>query len=95
MVFESILDMRKSPSKELPRPSFYLDLNINQIVDKIRVVWGEDVSSMYYYLPADAECEAYRRAVMQDVKIDSLHIAFKEFTKEIKQYRESVATGKQ
>ena len=93
MVFESILDMRKSPSKELPRPSFYLDLNINQIVDRIRVVWGEDVSSMYYYLPADAECEAYRRAVMQDVKIDSLHIAFKEFTKEIKQYMESVATG--
>lgn len=93
MVFESILDMRKSPSKELPRPSFYLDLNINQIVDRIRVVWGEDVSSMYYYLPADAECEAYRRAVMQDVKIDSLHITFKEFTKEIKQYRESVATG--
>ena len=93
MVFKSILDMRKSPSKGLPRPSFYLDLNIYQIVDKIRTVWGEDVSSMYYYLPADAECEAYRRAVMQDVKIESLHIAFKEFVKDIKQYKASVATG--
>lgn len=93
MNFESILDMRKSPYKGLPRPSFYLDLNINQIVDKIRAVWGEDVSAMYYYLPADAECEAYRRAVMQDVKIDSVHIAFKEFVKEIKEYQASVATG--
>ena len=41
MTFESILDLKKSPYKNGERPSFYLDLNINQIVDRIRVVWGE------------------------------------------------------
>ncbi len=92
MVFESILDMRKSPYKNGDRPSFYLDLNINQIIDRIKVIWGEDVSSMYYYLPADEECEEYRREVMKDVKMESLYPALREFVKDMKQYRESVAT---
>ncbi len=91
MVFESILDMRKSPYKDGERPSFYLDLNINQIIDRIRAAWGEDVSAMYYYLPADAECEEYRRAVMKDVKIESLYPALLEFVKDMKQYNVCVA----
>lgn len=92
MTFTSILDLKESPYKKGDRPSFYLDLNINQIIDRIRVVWGEDVSSMYYYLPADEECETYRREVMRDVKLPELHESLKDYVKAIKKYRESVTT---
>lgn len=92
MTFKSILDLKESPYKKGDRPSFYLDLNINQIIDRIRVVWGEDVSGMYYYLPADEECETYRREVMRDVKLPELQDSLKDYVKAIKKYKESVAT---
>ncbi len=88
MAFESILDLRKSSYKDELRPSFYVDFNLDQIIDRICRNWGENISSFYYYLPADKECEDYRRAVMADVKIESLNGALMNFVKCMKQHQE-------
>lgn len=88
MAFESILDLRKSSYKDELRPSFYVDFNLDQIIDRICRNWGENISSFYYYLPADKECEDYRRAVMADVKLEGLNGALMSFVKCMKQHQE-------
>lgn len=88
MAFESILDLRKSSYKDELRPSFYVDFNLDQIIDRVCRNWGENISSFYYYLPADKECEDYRRAVMADVKIENLNGALMNFVKCMKQHQE-------
>ena len=57
MAFESILDLHRSSYKDELRPSFYVDFNVDQIIDRICRNWGENISSFYYYLPADKESE--------------------------------------
>lgn len=89
MKFESILDRRENPHKDEIRPAFLLDLNLYQIVDRISLYWGENVSSMYYYLPADAACEDYRRAVFADIRQDGLYEALCAFTERMKERREA------
>lgn len=89
MEFKSILDLRKSPYKGEVRPSLYQDLNINQIVDRIEALWGEKIGALYYYLPADKECEEYRREVMQDVKKGRLYEELLGFVGRMKAYKES------
>lgn len=89
MAFNSILDLRKSPYKGEARPSLYLDLNINQIVDRIEALWGEKIGKLYHYLPADGDCEAYRREVMQDVKKGRLYEGLLAFVSGMKEYKES------
>ena len=91
MEFNSILDLRKSPYKGEARPSLYLDLNINQIVERIEALWGEKIAALYHYLPADGECEAYRREVMQDVKKGKLYEELLGFVGRMKVYQESCA----
>lgn len=90
MAFESILDLHNSSYKDELRPSFYVDFNLDQIIDRICRNWGENISSFYYYLPADKESEDYRRAVMTDVKIESLNGALMNFEKSMKQHQEIV-----
>jgi hypothetical protein len=68
--FTSILDMAESPYKEKARPAFFRDLNLDQVIERIRLDWGEEVSSYYYYFPADADCEDYRREVFSDIGRD-------------------------
>jgi len=89
MAFNSILDLRKSPYKDEARPSLYLDLNINQIVDRVEALWGEKIGKLYHYLPADGDCEAYRREVMQDVKKGRLYEELLAFVTGMKEYKES------
>lgn len=88
MEFTSILDLRKSPYKEVSRPSFFMDLNLNQIIDRIKQLWGEDVTGFYYYLPADKECEDYRREIFCDVKKQDVYPVLLGFVKKMKAYRE-------
>lgn len=47
MAFDSILDLRESPFREKPRPVFLQDLNLDQVIDRISLYWGENVSSLY------------------------------------------------
>lgn len=92
MEFGSILDLRESPYKGDIRAGFFIDLNINQIIDSIKQLWGTDVSAFYNYLPADKECEDYRRAVMGDVKRGELYLALLAFVKRMKVRDEALAS---
>lgn len=90
MAFESILDLHVSSYKDELRPSFYVDFNVDQIIDRICKNWGENISSFYYYLPADKESEDYRREVMADVKIVSLNEVLMSFVRKMKQHQEII-----
>lgn len=86
--FISILDPRKSSDQEIQRPIFYQDLNIDQIIDRICLIWGENVSSFYYYFPAGEACGDYRREVLADVKRHGVYEALWDFTEKMKARRE-------
>lgn len=75
----SILDLMESPHTDAPRPVFYLDLNLNQILDKVTAQWGNPVKKMFLYFPRNKECEDYRRAVYGDVKKAACHEALSHF----------------
>ena len=90
MEFTSILDLKKSPYKDLTRPVFFLDLNINQIIDRIGFIWGENTSSYYYYFPADKECEDYRRDIFVDIKQGSNYELFLGFVEQMRTRKEAL-----
>lgn len=69
----SVLNKRKSPHTEEERGAFFLDLNVNQIIDRMAVRWGQAIRKYYSYFPADAECERYRREVYGDIKKDAIY----------------------
>lgn len=92
MEFKSILDLKQSPYKDEVRPSFYMDFNLNQIIDKISFIWGENISSFYYYLPGDTECENYRREVMSDIKKGSMYEELLHFVSIMNRRKEACAT---
>ena len=89
MGFISILDRRKSPYQEKARPAFFQDLNLDQVIERIRLDWGGEVSSFYYYFPADASCEDYRREVFADIRLAGAYEALCEFVEEMKRRREA------
>ena len=66
--FFSILDLKEKSEEDEIRPAFYTDLNLDRVIDRIRQDWGQDVSSFYRYLPANAAGEDYRRDVFADIK---------------------------
>lgn len=67
MGFPGILDLHKNSSEDIARPAFFLDLNIDQIIERICREWGEKIET-YFYFPTDRESEDYRRAVYCDIK---------------------------
>lgn len=73
MEFTSILDLRKRPNQDTTRPSFFVDLNLHQVVEKIQSLWGDTVRPLYQYFPMDQECEEYRREIYADVKQEKVH----------------------
>lgn len=75
----SILDKRAVPHGEDARAAFFQDLNLDQIIGKMVGRWGQKIRKCYSYFPADAECEAYRRAVYGDVKKEQVYQALMEF----------------
>ncbi len=89
--FSSILDMEESPYKKKRRPAFYQDLNLDQVIERIRLDWGEEVSSFYYWFPANSDCEDYRREVFSDVKTGYFYDILCRFSGKMKQRREACA----
>ena len=91
MEFTSILDLKESAYKEKGLPAFYQDLNLDQVIERIRLDWGDEVSSFYYYFPADSDCEDYRREVFSDMKTGNLYDILCGFTGMMKRRREACA----
>lgn len=91
-MFTSILDLKKSQYKDMVRPAYFLDLNLNQIIDRIHLIWGENVTSYYYYFPADKESEDYRRDIFADIKKEGMYEALLAFVEQMRARKE--AAGK-
>lgn len=68
MTFQSILDFKEGIYINKIRPAFFLDLNLDKVIDNIQYQWVADIKKFFYYFPADKECEDYRRDVYEDIK---------------------------
>ena len=86
MGFESILDL-KEPVKGLTRPEFFLDLNIDQIIEKV-VKGDRRIAAYYEYFPLDFECEEYRHRVYADIWKKDLFEALSDFCAGYGRFRE-------
>ena len=91
MEFTSILDLHTRPDRDEPRQAFFGDLNLDQIIQRIEVLWERKVAPFYYYLPADRASEDYRREVMADVKDNGLYEILCSFVKDMELWREAAA----
>ncbi len=88
--FTSILDREESPWRGKAFPAFFSDLNLNQVIERIRLEWGEEVTGLYHYFPADGACSDYRREVFRDVKAEGLYEILRGFCREMKERREAM-----
>ena len=86
MGFESILDL-KEPVKGLTEPAFFLDLNIDQILEKV-TLGNRRVRAYYEYFPLDAECSEYRRHIYRDIRTKGLFEALTKYTDNYTEFRE-------
>lgn len=81
----SLLNKHDNREIQAERPVFFLDLNIDQIIDKISGDWVEDIRELYYVLPEDQETEDYRRAVFTEIKREGVLPVFLEFLELMRQ----------
>ena len=86
MGFESILD-KKEPVKGVTRPAFFLDLNIDQILERISK-GDRGILEYFEYFPLDAECEGYRHDVYADIKENALYDALLTFNTIYNEFRD-------
>lgn len=86
MGFESILD-KKEPVKGVTRPAFFLDLNIDQILERI-TKGDRGILEYFGYFPLDAECEGYRHDVYADIKENALYDALLTFNTIYNEFRD-------
>lgn len=81
MEFVSILDKKGYQEEtEMGMPSFFMDLNLDQIVERIQSQTIAKVKKYYYRFPADKAGEDYRRAIYKDVKKEAVYEALLQFT---------------
>lgn len=81
MVYFSILDLEPPDTEKASMPGFFWDLNLNQIIEAIRLKSPHyDVSKLYYRFPAGEACVEYRRAVYQDIKRPEIYECFQTFS---------------
>ncbi len=86
MGFESILD-KKEPVKGVTRPAFFLDLNIDQILERI-TKGDRGILEYFEYFPLDAECEGYRHDIYADIKENALYDALLTFNTIYNEFRD-------
>ena len=65
MEFISILDNCKSPKLEDGMPGFFMDLNLDQIVNRIQELTEIKVKKYYYYLPEVPDYVQYYLLLIQ------------------------------
>lgn len=85
MAYFSILDLEPPDTEDVSMPGFFWDLNLNQIIEAIRLQSPQyDVSKLYYRFPAGEACAEYRRAVYQDVKRPEVYACLQRFSGEMR-----------
>ena len=86
MGFESILDL-KEPVKGLTEPAFFLDLNIDQILERV-TLGNRRIRAYYEYFPLDEECSEYRRLIYRDIRTKGLFEALTKYVENYTEFRE-------
>lgn len=71
--------------KELP--AFYIDFNLNQVIDAITEGCEPKVKALFYDMPETLEVQEYRRGIYTDMKQEAVRSAFEEFMAQMK-YRD-------
>lgn len=90
MEFHSILDREDSSySERVTKPAYFLDLNLNPLIEQIQFQWSQDIAPYFRYFPENAGCEEYRRAVYQDVKKEEIHQALMDYAEEMKRLKKA------
>lgn len=79
MGFVSILNPEEKPETEVFAPSFFVDLNLDQIVKEIQSRMEVPVEKLFYRLPDTRKGEVYRRGVYGDVKITEVYESLMKF----------------
>lgn len=87
MEFQSILDLEESAFKDQVRPAFFVDLNLDQILELIQFQWSQEVRPYFGYFPQNEACEAYRRNIYQDVKREAIQELLMNYVNQMRERR--------
>ena len=95
MIFHSIL-FREVDSllkqETIKEPDFFVDLNLNQVIDSITAGKGEYNLKPFYYTPLkDKDAISYRHEVMQDLENITLYEKIISFADKMRIMREQIA----
>lgn len=86
MDFKSILDL-KEPVKGVTRPAFFLDLNADQILERI-TKGNRGILEYFEYFPLDEECADYRLDIYTDIRKAGLYEALLRFVTSYNEFRD-------
>ncbi len=79
---------RNKREKDVPeRPAYFIDLNLDQILEKVTADWGEEAEGLYEGFPENRETEEYRRAIYSDIKNSEVLSAMDGYYGSIKERR--------
>jgi len=99
MIFHSILFDRpreRIALDEVKPPSFFHDLNLDQVVDRITASWEEyELAPFYYTRPPDLDAIAYRQEIMRDLEDKPLMQSVKSFSEKMRGMHRCLEQAKQ
>ena len=73
---------------------YYIDFNIDRIMQEINAYWKDDVSALYKYFPLTEEGQEYRKAVYSDVCKEGMFELLMEFREAMKQRKKIIENKK-
>jgi len=79
--------MNLAGTHETTHSSFFQDLNLDQIIEKVTEDWGSDVQDLYLAVPEDLETEEYRREIFCDVRDEMTYSALMTFRRSMKEWK--------
>lgn len=94
MGFISILDNGAIPQFDKGRPTFFIDFNLDQVINHIQGMSLVPVEKYYYCMPENKACEDYRRAIYQDVKKPEINRFLNVFTERVAERKQAISKKK-
>lgn len=92
MTFHSVLFRTSAGSEQIETrqaPSFFRDLNLDQVVDAVTAEWKDyDLLPFYYTTLSDVDEIAYRQEVMRDLENDDVMQSIRQFSGRMRSMRE-------
>lgn len=91
MEFVSVLGNKKiDVPSNYSVPAFFVDLNLDQIIEQIQSLSLVPVRKFFYNIPEDKECENYRRAIYADVKNPEVHKLLVDFAEGVEERKHAL-----